>query len=886
MSNYDLPAQTGSRYDLPASLASTPSNPQIPTPSSDGNVFTKVGDFVSSILPGLRVAVGKFTGEDTAPYQQLLSQKQFQTTHPNQVVTGTDESGNVMSRPATQQEQLSHLNDFVMGTVGGEDVVNNLESLVAEKSPTAIKSILQEHFPNLSPKFVDEAAPKLANAKTPQEVGDILKPELQRLAATKSEDLGNLSQEQTPKASEESTIPEQSSTAQIGQNEEAQPGKMPEIVPQEGELKASSLDTGVAKDFNYVKNEPLNIDVLKDDKTTAGNIRAEYTGVKNEQIVRGNQLADEIRTLVPEKVDREGMFWYRAANGDRAVLEEALKNPKLAQYHPQIERALNLPENAIKALDKGEQYYKEAGAVSQEIGTIKNLREDYQNRIYEPEPSKDFVKNEMGQNLKLTTGHAKSRVFDTEFQAVEVGKKFATTDYADALAIHNEEMARVNTARKLADTLSDQSVGLGKWTESVPRGWSQVGNLRKGAEVFAAPRGIADGLKAIADPDFIKRVDEIRGIQKYQGFVKSIDLSFSLFHHLTFLTQTLMSKDGFSVLMNLPRMFKVLDNPEFLEMEKDFVRNTGITSKVAANQDIIAHLTRGDDFLARLSKVPVVKQIFGLIEKSNQFLFGDMQRFLKVMEYQKNVANWIGKHGVVSDAELTAAKRGFAKGINAEFGGLNWESLGFTKSVQSVLRTILLAPDWFVSSASQAKYAFSRGTEGQVARSTLFKAIAGGMVMTEALNKMFTGHYTDQNPKGHHMEVEVAPNVYVSLIRGAPGELVKFLSNVTESGLQGVSRYLEGKLSPIARTGLVSLSGVDYTGRSIYSGKNPVSKSFHGLLAILNNLMPVPFGVSTLTQYLSSGKVTPVGLGAITTGVGRFSIGSGAKKKTSSRYSY
>lgn len=630
----------------------------------------------------------------------------------------------------------------------------------------------------------------------------------------------------------------------------------------------------IPDDNTYVKNDELNIQPEGTDKKTAAGIRQAYTELKNTQIVRGNNLADQLKEMTPHEQD--GMFWYKAAKGDTATLEGLLENPNFDEYRPGIKQALNLSPQAKEALATGEQYYTEAGRVALQTGSIDDLRENYQNRIYKPEAATDFVKNESRQGLKPTTSHGKARIFNSEIDAVNAGKRFATTNYADALAIHNEEMARVNTARKALDTM--EKGGLGAWTDRMPSNWSQVGTMRKGAQVFAAPNGIAKGMRAITDPDFMAKIDAIRGIRKYQGLVKSVDLAMSFYHHLTFVTQALSSRGGVGTLAHMVAGGLKMASPAFKEMELDFVNHGGITSQVAATQDIMSHLTEGNDMVSKALRLPVLKQATQAIEASNDFLFGKIQRFLKTMTFQKEAAAWVNGHPNATNAEVTAAKRGYAKAVNANFGGLNWEAMGITKSDQSLLRTLFLAPDWLTSAGSQVKYALSdTGTAGNAARATMVKAIVGGMAVTEGLNKLITGHYTDQNPKGHTLELEVAPNVYVSLIRGAPGELVKLLSNVTESGpIEGTSRYLQSKLAAIPRTALGLVSGVNYVGQNIYTAgqkhPNAVSETFGGLLFALENGSPFPFGLGNTASYVGSGTATIPGTAAVASGVGRYSV--------------
>lgn len=646
----------------------------------------------------------------------------------------------------------------------------------------------------------------------------------------------------------------------------------------------------------YVHNKPLEISFGKNDRSTAKSLRLEFSGIKNEQIVRGNQLADKIKRLVPDLEERQALFWYKAAEGNTDFMLEMLSEDAMKSYEKQIKRAFDLSPNALKALDMMNKYYKESGDVATEIGTIRDVKENYQNRIYKPEPPKDFVSNEIKKGLKQTTSHAKRRVYDNEFDAVMGGKQFATTDVADALSIHNEEMARVNTARKLADAMVEGKLGAWKKPDNIPEGWEQVGTISKSVplkddtgqaiigedgnqvvakSVFVAPKGIVKGLAAIVEPNYISRIDSLRGLQKYQGIVKTVDLSLSFFHHFTMGMQVLY-QGGIRTFMSLPNMTRMIETDSFAELEKDFVKHGGITSKVESNQDVLRSLVEHDGSLgSKIENLPVIKQYLGTTEKMANFLFGKIQRYLKVMDHHEKAAEWASKNPDASNEEVKTAMQGIAKQVNAAYGGLNWEAMGVTKSNLSLLRLGLLAPDWTISNAALLKYALGEGktTAGNLSRTHIISALAVGMVLTEGINQMLTGHTTDKNPKGHALEVEIAPNVYVSFLRGGIGDISKFASMVTESGLGGVSRFAQGKLSPFARTLIGLLNNVQYTGRAIVKkGEGPVVGTYHVMSYLLANAGPVPFGIGTTAlQYSTDPNKTLTGGLAVGLGIARYS---------------
>jgi hypothetical protein len=649
----------------------------------------------------------------------------------------------------------------------------------------------------------------------------------------------------------------------------------------------------------YVLNREMNVESLGDEKSTAKNARDEYSGIHNEQLVRGNQLADELKRDVPDPKDRQGMFWYKAAEGDKAVLEHALQDPDLEKYHDQIERALNLPDHAVEALKKVDQYYKESGQVSSDVGTIRNVIENYQNRLYEKdgEPTRTDA---AASGLKQTTGHAKQRIFDTEFDAARAGKTFATTDVADALALHNGEMSRVNAARSLADTMTENGLGAWKHPDNAPKGWKQVGDLAKdvalkgkdgkaligedGNQVhsrsnFYAPEGIADGLKAIADPDWTKKMEALKNVQSAQGAIKTGFLSWSFFHHLSFISQ-LVYRGDMSSLMQLGNMDAALSHPDFLENEKDFALHGGMTSQVEANADIERALAKavGDEStLGKAKDLPVVKQVLEQTDKNANFLFGKMQRLWKTNTYAAERSNWIAGHLDATNEEVTTALRGIAASTNDIFGGQNWEAMGMTKSNLSLLRLGILAPDWTASNLSLLKHAAGIGdnaAENSMSRAHLIKALAVGMIGTELMNKVLTGHTTDKNKPGHKLEVEVAPNVYVSLIRGGPQDILKIGSMVAESGAAGADRFGAGKLSPAARIIIGLASNTQYGSKQVVPQKDktkPVAATYDVLKYVLSNASPIPLGISNLMQYADEKHKTAVGAAMVGSGVGRYS---------------
>ena len=300
-------------------------------------------------------------------------------------------------------------------------------------------------------------------------------------------------------------------------------------------------------------------------------------------------------------------------------------------------------------------------------------------------------------------------------------------------------------------------------------------------------------------------------------------------------------------------------------------------------QDISRNLIGNEDrsFIGKISNAPVAKQILGAADKSASLLFDKGQRWIKTTDFQGKISDWIAKNPDATPAEFTKAAQGYAKEVNAAYGGLNWESIGVSKTAQKALRFVLLAPDWTISNLQLGKFALGGGTEGAAARSHIFTGLLTGFVATETLSKSLTGHFTNENPKGHEFEVQIAPNVYVSLFRGGIGDLLKLAGNIQDKGAaQGIAQFSQGKLSPLLRTAVGLASGTQYTGQKINNPNDSFAqKSLNEAKFIATSALPIPIGASSVAKYISDTKKTgqptnPLIAATLGTGVSRFTKSS------------
>jgi len=646
------------------------------------------------------------------------------------------------------------------------------------------------------------------------------------------------------------------------------------------------------------KMQPNDIAELKQQAIFRSDIDSEFAklALENPELA-ADQLHDQLRDLSGRKMDAT----------DEEVKDTSDKIKKMA---PVLKLILN-PTPAMKeVIYEGQRYYDEQGIVSKAMQTIDEIKENYHSsRLYKSSPLADYVKN-LKSVLKKFSAHSLQRYYPNSWLAMADGKEFKTENFADALYEHAEEMTAVNYSRQMQNALVEPiPVPLAAWVrEGVnPPGWQQIGTSRKLVfqrdqktgelqlddnknpkhhfVVFMAPKGIADAMKPLTDPNYLKLVPGYQTLDKFQGMAKTGLLSASFFHHLTFTTQTAASYDGYKTLANIPLALKndIMSEPGFRDLEERFVRYTGTTQATHAIQDVWQDMNKGDDRFSKVLQTPVIKQVVDVLDANTDLLFKGMQRYEKTMTFSANMAKWEGEHPGATQQQVDEAGYGYAKATNATFGGLNWEALGVNRTHVALMRLGLLAPDWVVSALLSAKYAATEkfgSTAGSQARWTLGSAIIGGFVLNNFLNGLRTGHSTLGNKKGHEWEIETQPDTYTNLIRGGPGEVLKMMSDVYESeGGQGFARYAEGKQSPLASAYTRFTSGVNYSGANIWKGKSILEKNVNGFWNIAAPMVGIPIGATSMVDYAQrEPNKTLLGFGLVGTGLSRFSLPHSKRK--------
>jgi hypothetical protein len=665
-----------------------------------------------------------------------------------------------------------------------------------------------------------------------------------------------------------------------------------ESLKQYNDAKSSLLGTqNEFKDFKSVLTDPLNLQMKDNASKSTESWRYDVVGKKGEQITLGHRTATQAAEAAPN--DMEAITVYRWLHGDKNLIQEYLDNPAEAldqkipdaaskgmTWRQAIAGAKNLADNptpeattAYKMLDKA---YSEHGAYGKFLGILKSTHDDYMNVLYR---EKDSART-------AGTAHGRAREYDNPLESLLDPKARVEPITARANTLYdsyNESMARAGTRRELLNETAD--MGLGLWSNKPVFGTEDTGIANSEGKHLYLPTEYARGLKAITEPDTLRKVDLVRNIQKFQNTVRIYNFAMSGFHYINTLFAALNeSKYGFDILTHPKLIHQLFTDNDFLNaQELHFVRASGTTDALYKNQDIVTNLVQDNSLLSKIERP-------GLLNKSNKLLFGKIIRFAKIADWTIKVASHVTPD--MDNAESTQLERDVARQVNAAFGGRNWEALGTTPFWRGVFRLAFLAPDYTVSNVYDMPLnAVKGGTLGSLARQNLVTSAVGGIMLAQVFNYLFTGHSTLQNPRGHEADIQIAPGVFFSPFRGALGDMIYMAEYIGEEGpISGAGKFAQSKLSPLTR-GLVGwATNVAYGNHPIANPKDPLWQQTVASLEYFGK-EATPFSTSSVSTYVFPNssladiirgaiqgnlgqqvnpQITPAGIVATATGIGRY----------------
>jgi hypothetical protein len=618
----------------------------------------------------------------------------------------------------------------------------------------------------------------------------------------------------------------------------------------------------------------------------------------------------EIQASVPDPVRREAITNWIQAGGDTAELQRRAGATKDVKLKSAYEAAANLTPEEVALAGKIRQTYdillKRARAYGIEINELP----DYVNQIWRRNPIKDFLASS---NRRLSTSirFAKERYYDSFFHGEQAGLTPSTKDISKLLPIYMNEVNNAIAAKQFVADMAGAkasdgrpllaSTGMVKTIDTAEgqthlvlpdmraegtedykaldnhpalkswrwRGQDENGNpimvqgdLRIHPEAYSHLKNVL-GTSAIREwyrsasenplGDIPKAVTKFL-IDDLNQIAKGTMLGFlSPFHQV---------QEGTHAIGHRVNPFGAIPKIDFSKAETVDAAQHGLMllpDRVSAGQ-----FREGLDGSRRnlvstmLGKGPKpAKMLKEWADNYQDYLFHEYIPGLKLKTYEhilprnmERYADQIGRGDVTEDQ----VKYLSAQQANAAYGHLNYADMGRNPTMQHLMQTFLLAPDFLEARGRFVGQALKPSLAGREQLAALATLAATQYVLSRTLNKTLDDDYHWDSP----FDVIVGNRRYG--MRSVPADVAHAFSNTRQ--------FVSGRLSPIVGRGLLEgLSGVNYRREPTTAGQT-LSDILTGMIPI--TLQPATRGLS------ETGKDNPVSpfeqfLGSMGLHVSRFS---------------
>lgn len=611
-------------------------------------------------------------------------------------------------------------------------------------------------------------------------------------------------------------------------------------------------------------------------------LRTQFSGEKNVRIAQDAYLLDSLKKIVPNVTDQEALTLYRTFKDDPQALKDFYTgtgktiNDLVERFKTENPKATETDINAyrergLKALEKVRPLILQALAPNALMHAADTALTDYsKNKLTEgqenkfldssikPEnyvpqytqpKNKSLISKFSGGKFDSKFTHAMKRKYPSPLHALFDGATPKSLNAIDNFRIYSDLHATQMATVKFLNILKEEQLANFN-IENAPRDWEQV-NYGRGQSVFL-PKDMATAVKPLLVKGDVPISTWVQNLKTYQSFVKSVEVSSSIFH-----TKAL----GFAAAADLNPMealkgFKSAqqDTSAFKEKELDMIKHGG-TSPILGGS-IKARQIMNKEMLpthAELKNAPGIKQLAKVTDAITRVTFDIQLRNYKVMGYAMKTAAWIAKNPAANTEELYNAKVDIAKHINSIYGGLNWESLGISQRAREIAKLFVFAPDWLYSQFVSAKYAlFDGGPAGTASRSYWFKAIIGGMIASELLSKLIGGKFTKIPFRVYLGKDHQGKDMFVNwFFFGGPGDLATWLNNIMTDGLpRGTLVTLANKTQAVPRAILHGFANKNYLGQDItIKGASPLVNTARSVIEFGSETLPIPFSVADVYKY-------------------------------------
>jgi len=631
------------------------------------------------------------------------------------------------------------------------------------------------------------------------------------------------------------------------------------------------------------------------DKETGDNVRTWFTGRRDLWGARVNQRLAGLRKVLPDPIDQEALAIYRDFKGKPGQLAQWLAGThpaygevnridhareNIEKLRVPIERAMN-PSDAMKEADHALTTIAAASlAEGQRLGFIdKHVKpEEYVTHLlsYEDEDTKEPSTPEqqgraLGGKIGKNFPYNQQRNFPTLLDAAANNYRPRTLNAFAAFQTYGDKFATARATHMLIEQVVDSKLGIfgTQGDKNIPQGWKEIaphahpfrnliayndaeGNPKAAYETLFVPPVIEEALRPITDPDYTNKIAGFTKLRVFQGYTKAAQLSLSYFHATSenYMALANMGPSGWLKALKADRY-----SPEFLEQERDFIKNGGTTSIQGNVYEAYSSVPVSSlpTWQESWKSMPGVRHVDAIAKQITEFTFGKMQRQFKVTDFAIHKAAWLASNPHSTPAEQNTAMRSIAGEVNSVYGGLHWENLGVNKMSVQVARAILLAPDWTLSNIANVHTAFTKTAGGKLARMFWLRAMVGGMIATQAMSLLLSRH-PSKRPTQVYMGLdrdgkEVYQNIF---FKGAPGDMANLISNVKDYGaLFGLTKTAGGKAGPVVRTGIQAITVKNFFGRAIVpKGMNPIAGTVRGGYELGKDLLPLPWSITNMEEML------------------------------------
>jgi hypothetical protein len=389
---------------------------------------------------------------------------------------------------------------------------------------------------------------------------------------------------------------------------------------------------------------------------------------------------------------------------------------------------------------------------------------------------------------------------------------------------------------------------------------------------FWVPKFIEKAMEPVTQADMTQDWPLFKNFQEYQQYVKGVDLSMSAFHPKALFMMLLSDVRRVGDVTGWAKLD--MTSPQAQKWEVDGALHGMGTDALQRNLDALQRMEPGKipTWPDIVKSAPGIKQLNQFAEYNTRLIFGVMQRKMKVWTYGTMVERWMRDHPNFTPEEMVEAKTSIARFVNAKFGGLNWEMMGWHKSTLSIARFFMLAPDWFMSNIESARMAFeggakatAKGALAQVGGPKRLESSAGSMaarrfwiqgILTAAAATQLTSILLTGHPSKHLMEVDEGNGKYRNwYATGAIGELTNVGNAVSRQGFWGgIAKWGLGKGNIIPRGVIQSATGETYTGKKINAPDlSWPAKTVRTMAYNARGAAPIPFSVQNIVDAWTSG---------------------------------